>query len=239
MTLTFGLKRSSTKSKRTHKKFPRYKFKDFTAIPRNLKEWGYCKHNWNDDDYTYLNGDIEKFLKCHIGHSVNKVFSKFLSRCNNLSKFNPKEEFYSFIQNKEDISSQRGGFYITNGILNYKKPVKRSNYQVINKYNENQKRFNKLYLRPLIKALIELRVPQCIGKYLLREGEKTIYIDFYPGVGYYKNIWNKRQITNIIGVGRGINYDVINTQEGKTKYLYSVDTKWFSNRPDICFYFKK
>ena len=62
MTLTFGLKRSSTKSKRTHKKFPRYKFKDFTAIPRNLKEWGYCKHNWNDDDYTYLNGDIEKFL---------------------------------------------------------------------------------------------------------------------------------------------------------------------------------
>ena len=45
MTLTFGLKRSSTKSKRTHKKFPRYKFKDFTAIPRNLKEWGYCKHN--------------------------------------------------------------------------------------------------------------------------------------------------------------------------------------------------
>lgn len=33
--MTFGLKRSST-----HKKFPRYKFKDFTAIPRNLKEWG-------------------------------------------------------------------------------------------------------------------------------------------------------------------------------------------------------
>lgn len=41
--MTFGLKRSSTKSKRTHKKFPRYKFKDFIAIPRNLKEWGYCK----------------------------------------------------------------------------------------------------------------------------------------------------------------------------------------------------
>ena len=53
------------------------------------------------------------------------------------------------------------------------------------------------------------------------------------------DIWNKRQITNIIGVGCGINYDVINTQEGKTKYLYDVDTKWFSNRPDICFYFKK
>lgn len=239
MTLTFGLKRSSTKSKRTHKKFPRCKFKDPTAIPRNLKELGYCKHNWNDDDYTYLNGDIKKFLKFHIGHPINKVFSKFLSRCNNLGRFNPKEEFYSFIQNKEDIDSQRGGFYVTNGILNYKKPVKKSNYQVINKYNENQKRFNKLYLRPLIKALIELRVPQCIGKYLLREGEKTIYIDFHPGVGYYGNIWNKRQITDILGVGRGINYDIINMQNGKTKYLYSIDTSLIYGRPDICFYFKK
>ena len=34
MTLTFSLKRSSTKSKRTHKKFPRYKFKDFTEKQR-------------------------------------------------------------------------------------------------------------------------------------------------------------------------------------------------------------
>ena len=70
-------------------------------------------------------------------------------------------------------------------------------------------------------------------------GEKTIYIDFYPGVGYYENIWNKRQITNIIGVGRGINYDVVNTQDGKTKYLCSIGTSLVFGRPDICFYFKK
>lgn len=38
--MTFGLKRSSTKSKRTHKKFPRYKFKDFTAIPKKFKRMG-------------------------------------------------------------------------------------------------------------------------------------------------------------------------------------------------------
>lgn len=131
------------------------------------------------------------------------------------------------------------GNFVINGILNYKKPVKGSDYQIINKYNENQKRFNKLYLRPLIKALIESGVPQCIGKYLLREGEKTIYIDFYPGGGYYENIWNKRQITNIIGVGHGINYDVVNTQGGKTKYLCSIDTSLVFGRPDICFYFKK
>ncbi len=239
MTLTFGLKRSSTKGKRTHKKFPRCKFKNFTANPRNLKELGYCKHNWKDDDYTYLNGDIKKFLKCNVGHPISKVFSKFLSRCNNLGRFNPKEEFYSFIQNKEDINSRFGGFYVTNGILNYKKPIKRSNIQIINAFNENQKRFKQLYLRPLIKALVELGVPQCIGKYLIRDSEKTIYIDFHPKVKYCENVWNKRQITDIIGVGRGINYDIINMQNGKTKYLCSVDTSLFYGKPDICFYFKK
>ena len=51
--------------------------------------------------------------------------------------------------------------------------------------------------------------------------------------------WGKRQITNIIGVGRGINYDVVNTQGGKTKYLCSIDTSLVFGRPDICFYFKK
>lgn len=87
-------------------------------------------------------------------------------------------------------------------------------------------------MRPLIKALIESGVPQCIGKYLLREGEKTIYIDFYPGGGYYENIWNKYNRS-------GINYDVVNTQGGKTKYLCSIDTSLVFGRPDICFYFKK
>ena len=45
--------------------------------------------------------------------------------------------------------------------------------------------------------------------------------------------------TNIIGVGHGINYDVVNTQGGKTKYLCSIDTSLVFGRPDICFYFKK
>lgn len=62
---------------------------------------------------------------------------------------------------------------------------------------------------------------------------------YYSFDGYYENIWNKRQITNIIGVGRGINYDVVNTQGGKTKYLCSIDTSLVFGRPDICFYFKK
>lgn len=40
---------------------------------------------------------------------------------------------------------------------------------------------------------IEDYMPQYMVEELdkFREGEKTIYIDFYPGVGYYENIWNK------------------------------------------------
>lgn len=233
MTLVFNLKRSSTKSKRTHKKFPRYKFKDFTAIPRNLKEWGYCKHNWNDDDYTYLNGDIEKFLKCHIGHPINKVFSKFLSRCNNLSKFNPKEEFYSFIQNKEDINSQRGGFYVTNGILNYQEPIKKKKLESY--YVTNKKKFNKLDLHTLLKTLYELHISQCLGTYYIHNEERTVYMDF-TGSPVFED--TKRVTCSIPGVGYGINLNIVDTQTGKTKYYYRVINDWLrSYHPKIYFYY--
>lgn len=233
MTLVFNLKRSSTKSKRTHKKFLRCKFKDFTVIPRNLKEWGYCKHNWNDDDYTYLNGDIKKFLKCHIGHPINKVFSKFLSRCNNLGRFNPKEEFYSFIQNKEDIDSQRGGFYVTNGILNYKEPIKKKKLESY--YITNKKKFNKLDLHTLLKTLYELHISQCLGTYYIHNGERTVYMDFTDSPIFEDT---KRVTCSIPGVGYGIDLNIVNAQTGKTKYYYRVINDWLqSYHPKIYFYY--
>jgi len=238
MTLTFSLKRSNTKSTRTHKKFPRQKFKNDYTTARNLKEWAYCKHNWNDDDYTYLNGNIKKFLLTNIGRPIDKVYSKFLSRCSKLGKFNPKEELYNFIQNKDDIDSRFGGFYLTNSILNYKKPIKKNNLEEVSKYTENRQRFNKLNLTPLLKSLVELKIPQCIGKYLLGIGEKTIYIDFYPKFIFEKPKWKNRHITGIIGIGYGINYNVIDTQTGKTKYFYYVNDNWNNSESDICFYYK-
>lgn len=240
MTLIFNLKRSNTKSKRTHKKFPRHKFKDINTIPKNLKEWGYCKHNWNDDDYTYLNGNIKKFLMHNLGKPINKVFSKFLQRCHKLGRFNPKEEFYSWIQKKEEISKWYGGFYLTNGILNYKKPIRYVNPKQLD-YQVNQNRFNKLDLHSLIKLLYETHVPQCLGEYRKYNSEYTFYMDYTsPNDGYTDLMLEKfrRRKASIDGVGYGINLDIIETQTGKTKYNYSIVNDWLqSNNPTIYFYY--
>lgn len=240
MTLTFNLQRSNSKSKRTYKKFPRHKFKDFTTIPRNLKEWGYCKHNWNDDDYTFINGSIYKFLKCNLGKPINKVYSKFLDRCGKLGRFNPKEEFYSWIENKEDINKWRGGFYLTNGILNYLKPKKdKSTSQ--NSYDLNRKKFNKLDLHSLIKLLHETHVPQCLGKYRKYNDEYTFYMDYTSPNDEFTDLMPekfRRRKTSIDGVGYGIDLNIINTQTGKTKYSYSIIDDWFhSYKPIIYFYY--
>lgn len=239
MMLIFNLKRSSTKSKRTHKKFPRHKFKDINTISRNLKEWGYCKHNWNDDDYTFLNGNIKKFLIHNLGRPINKVFSKFLTRCNKLGKFNPKEEFYSWIQKKENINKWLGGFYLTNGILNYKKPIKKKREEP--SYLTNQKRFNKLDLHSLIKLLYETHVPQCLGKYRKYNNEYTFYMDYTASNDEFADLMLEkfgRRKTSIDGVGYGINLNITNTQTGKTKYSYNIINDWLqSYKPTIYFYY--
>lgn len=65
---------------------------------------------------------LDRFLRANIGKPINKVFSEYLKRCES-SVTKPKEFFFRYIQKKEDIG-RFGGFYITNGILNYKKRVK-------------------------------------------------------------------------------------------------------------------
>lgn len=240
MTLTFKLRRSSTKSKRTHKKFPRQKFKNDYTTARNLKEWAYCKHNWNDDDYTYIDGSLKKFLMCNIGRPINKVYSKFLSRCSNLGKFNPKEEFYIYIEDKESINPRFGGFYVTNGILNYKKPIK-NNKSGISYVDINKKQFDKLDLHTKIKTLVELHTPQCLGVYYLKYVRKTVYIDISPILDDWRDQISEKHtriVCSIPGVGYGINLNIIETQTGKTKYNYSIVNNWLqSSHPRIYFYY--
>lgn len=231
--LTFNNTRSSHKRNRTAKKFPRHKLKDFNTIPKNLKEWGYCKHNWNDDDYTYTKGNMKRFLMSNLGKPIDTVYSKFLKRWKSFE--NPKEEFYRWI--KDSIVESIGGFYLVNGILSYKKPNKAK--KETNVFQENIKKFQQLDLKSLLKILIELKVPQCLGVFKVHGGEKTIYMDFYPNYNSEDaDKWKLRQITSIEGVGYGINYDVINFQTGKTKYLFEVSNNFFASKTGICFYYK-
>lgn len=68
---------------------------------------------------------IERFLEVNISRPVNKVYSEFLERCDKSTKsYNLKKIFYDHIEEKENITWY-GGFYVTNGILNYKKRTSR------------------------------------------------------------------------------------------------------------------
>lgn len=82
---------------------------------------------------------MRRFLLSNIGRPVDKVFSEFLKRCDK-SIYNPRETFYDWIKKKEDIGS-RGGFYVTNGILNYKRKEKKHNevshYKTSVEFNSN------------------------------------------------------------------------------------------------------
>lgn len=67
-------------------------------------------------------GKIHKFLKARIGKPIDKVFSEFLIEARKFRQIdNLKDAFYSCISYERD--KHRGypkGFYISNGILNYR-----------------------------------------------------------------------------------------------------------------------
>lgn len=52
---------------------------------------------------------------------IDKVFSELLQRCRKGTEiYNLREKFYNMFKNKEDIK-YGGGFYLSNGIINFKK----------------------------------------------------------------------------------------------------------------------
>lgn len=67
---------------------------------------------------------LKKFLKANIGRPIDKVFSEFLIEAKKFNqKENLKELFYYFINygvSKEELDKPKE-FYLSNGILNYKK----------------------------------------------------------------------------------------------------------------------
>lgn len=114
--IKFGTRRAGNGRKsRTHIKFPRgaKKVKNFEGTRLGMRV-----NRWVEPSITARH--VRRFLLSNIGRLVDKVFSEFIKRCDK-SIYNPKEIFYSYIEKKEEIDPRWGGFYVTNGILNYKK----------------------------------------------------------------------------------------------------------------------
>lgn len=120
--IEFELKRATNdKKSRWSKKFPRKRI--LHRGDEKAAHW--FRNNWIEDNYRYFKGNLDKFLKSNVGRPVDKVFSEFLDRCNKSAKvYNLRKRFYDMFEKKSEIDWS-GGFYITNGILNYKKRTKK------------------------------------------------------------------------------------------------------------------
>lgn len=119
-------KKQKSHSSKWSKKYPRAKINNLGGDRKAAIVAGWYKFNWEDDHFAWFNHKLViKFLKANIGRPIDKVFSEFLEKCDSRLRRNYplKEEFYSHIEKKEDIDWY-GGFYVTNGILNYKKRAK-------------------------------------------------------------------------------------------------------------------
>lgn len=139
--MSLEFKRKKSGSTKWSKKYPRARINNKGGDRKAAIEAGWYKFNWNDDHFNMFNGKhIIKFLKANIGRPIDKVFSEFLDKCDNkLRKSYPlKEEFFSYIEKKENVN-YLGGFYISNGILNYKKSCSK----------EYRKKIEEIYDKPL------------------------------------------------------------------------------------------
>lgn len=175
--MSLEFKRKKSHSTKWSKKYPRARINNKGGDRKAAIVAGWYKFNWNDDHFNFFNSKLViKFLKANIGRPIDKVFSEFLDKCDSkLRKSYPlKEEFYHHIEKKDDID-YLGGFYISDGILNYKKPCSKEEYrkkiaQLYHKPLQDYIDYNLSHL-PSKKKIIEIcgeatntKKPQLLGK---------------------------------------------------------------------------
>lgn len=209
-------KNSKGRRSRWSKKYPRK-----SILKKGSKVVGWYANNWIDDKYCYLDGNLTKFLLANVGKPVDMVFSEFLQRCSKSArKYNLKEEFYRMFKNKEDIG-YAGGFYITNGIINYKKRRKRPDkpYTPSLYYSSallNHKHLpSKNVLYDICKKAEQTHEKQYIGRFYVVEDshyrvrETSVYVATKED--YMKQYFHMK-LSEIAEVGIGVNFGVYDTQ---------------------------
>lgn len=171
---------------------------------------------------------MKRFLMSNLGKPT--VYSKFLKRWKSFE--NPKEEFYCWI--KDSIVESIGGFYLVNGILNYKTPTKKK--LSISKADINRERFKNLDMSSLINTLYSVRVPQCLGRFWVGDTERTIYMDNHIYVqDSYSFAYKNRQQCGIVGVGYGLDVDIKFKSTGERLDTYTPSS---NSNPSIYFYYR-
>ena len=226
-----GRARNGKKS-RWSKKFPRKRI-----LKRGDEKAAFWfRNNWIDDNYIYFKGNLGKFLKSNVGRPVDKVFSEFLDRCNkSASVYNLRKWFYDMFKEKSEIGWS-GGFYITNGILNYKKRTKKPKskpYISIGDYNRQ--------LIPDIAALCKQckssHLKQPVGEFMFAyKGQKRVYL-------VEREMWlsdlklqSYYRLCSIYGVGKGVSKSILDYQDKMYRATYELwDNYRWDNLPEFVF----
>lgn len=231
--IEFGLKRATNgKKSRFLKKFPRKRI-----LNRGDEKTAFWfRSNWIDDNYRYFKGNLDKFLKFNVGRPVDKVFSEFLDRCNKSAKvYNLRKWFYDMFEEKSEIGWS-GGFYITNGILNYKKRTKKPKskpYISIGDYNRQ--------IMPdivtLCKQCESSHLKQPVGEFKLTyKVQKRVYLA-------EREVWlndlklqSHYRLCSIYGVGKGVSKSIWDSQDKMYKATYELWDDWsWSKLPEFVF----
>lgn len=120
------------------------KSRGWSKFPRGTKRIKNFEGTYVRMRYPYWYGygtitteNLKRFLLANVGRPVNKVYSEFLKRCDS-SVYDPKYKFFRRLKKKEEIDSRWGGFYVTNGILNYKKRKKPTTRKTISYADLNE-----------------------------------------------------------------------------------------------------
>ena len=231
--IEFGLKRATNgKKSRFLKKFPRKRI--LNRGDEKAAFW--FRSNWIDDNYRYFKDNLDKFLKSNVGRPVDKVFSEFLDRCNKSAKvYNLRKWFYDMFEEKPEIGWS-GGFYITNGILNYKRRTKKPKskpYISIGDYNRQ--------IMPdivtLCKQCESSHLKQPVGEFKLTyKVQKRVYL-------VEREVWLNDlklqahyRLCSIYGVGKGVSKSIWGSQDKMYKATYELwDSYRWSKLPEFVF----
>lgn len=136
-----------------------------------INEKGAEKNKYHREDWAIRIKPrlLEKFIRCNVGKSVDKTYSKFLEKCSELKntyygKF-LHDEFYGMFKKKDTIGEE-GGFYLVNGVIREKKrrTRKSDSIDLARKYNSDFIKKNKDKIIKLGLKASQDGYPKYIGK---------------------------------------------------------------------------
>lgn len=229
---TLNSSRNGKKS-RWAKKYPRKRI-----LKRGSeKAAGWYPHNWYDDSYHYFGGDLHKFLLANIGRPVDKVFSEFLKRCRRgTEKYNLRDKFYVMFKEKSDIDYS-GGFYITNGIVNYKKRTKRPTSKPYTSM-EDFNRATMPALGPICRVCDTTHTKQFLGIFRLAyDVKKRVYIVERSVFDSDLELQTRYKPCSIYAIGEGISEIYFASQYKVNSVSYQLYSNWYDQKPDSKYMF--